>query len=132
MFFLKNSLIKYKRRNAIINRDEACIPPVSEKKSNVNPYKKAQNKMMNLFLFNGNKKINEMYKYGLILPKKLILLNTNIWRNRIKTVHINTRILFIAVVFKIHYFMLVKIFNYINIFQITHVVKKLNIYNPFY
>ena len=132
MFFLKNSLIKYKRRNAIINRDEACIPPVSEKKSNVNPYKKAQNKMMNLFLFNGNKKINEMYKYGLILPKKLILLNTNIWRNRIKTVQINTSILFIAIVFKIHYFMLIKIFNDINIFQITHVIKKLNIYSPFY
>ena len=132
MFFLKNSLIKYKRRNAIINRDEACIPPVSEKKSNVNPYKKAQNKMMNLFLFNGNKKINEMYKYGLILPKKLILLNTNIWRNRIKTVQINTRILFIAIVFKIHYFMLIKIFNDINIFQITHVIKKLNIYSSFY
>ena len=124
--------MKYKRRNATTRREEACIPPVSEKKSTINPYKKAQNKMMNLFLFNGNKKINEMYKYGLILPKKLILLNTNIWRNRIKTVHINTRILFIAVVFKIHYFMLVKIFYYINIFQITHVVKKLNIYNPFY
>ena len=124
--------MKYKRRYAIINRDEACIPPVSEKKSNVNPYKKAQNKMMNLFLFKGNKKINVMYKYGLILPEKLILLNTNIWRNRIKTVQINTRILFIAIVFKIHYFMLIKIFNYINIFQITHVIKKLNIYNPFY
>ena len=124
--------MKYKRRNAIINRDEACIPPVSEKKSSINPYRKAQNKMMNLFLFNGNKKINEMYKYGLILPKKLILLNTNIWRNRIKTVQINTRILFIAIVFKIHYFMLIKIFNDINIFQITHVIKKLNIYSPFY
>ena len=132
MFFLKNSLMKYKRRNAIINRDEACIPPVSEKKSNVNPYRKAQNKMMNLFLFKGNKKINVMYKYGLILPEKLILLNTNIWRNRIKTVQINTRILFIAIVFKIHYFMLIKIFNHINIFQITHVIKKLNIYNSFY
>ena len=124
--------MKYKRRNATTRREEACIPPVSEKKSTINPYKKAQNKMMNLFLFKGNKKINVMYKYGLILPEKLILLNTNIWRNRIKTVQINTRILFIAVVFKIHYFMLVKIFNYINIFQITHVVKKLNIYNPFY
>ena len=132
MFFLKNSLIKYKRRNAIINRDEACIPPVSEKKSTINPYRKAQNKMMNLFLFKGNKKINVMYKYGLILPEKLMLLNTNIWRNRIKTVQINTRILFIAVVFKVHYFMLIEIFNYINIFQITHVIKKLNIYNPFY
>ena len=29
--------MKYKRRNAIINRDEACIPPVSEKKSTINP-----------------------------------------------------------------------------------------------
>ena len=124
--------MKYKRRNATTRREEACIPPVSEKKSTINPYKKAQNKMMNLFLFNGNKKINEMYKYGLILPKKLILLNTNIWRNRIKTVQINTRILFIAIVFKIHYFMLIKIFNDINIFQITHVIKKLNIYSPFY
>ena len=88
--------------------------------------------MTNLFLFKGNKKINVMYKYGLILPKKLMLLNTNIWRNRIKTVQINTRNLFIAIVFKIHYFMLIKIFNYINIFQITHVIKKLNIDNPFY
>ena len=76
--------MKYKRRNAIINRDEACIPPVSEKKSTINPYRKAQNKMMNLFLFKGNKKINVMYKYGLILPEKLMLFNTNIWRNRIK------------------------------------------------
>lgn len=124
--------MKYKRRNATTRREEACIPPVSEKKSTINPYKKAQNKMMNLFLFKGNKKINMMYKYGLILPEKLMLLNTNIWRNRIKTVQINTRILFIAVVFKVHYFMLIKIFNYINIFQITHIIKKLNIYNPFY
>ena len=124
--------MKYKRRKATTRREEACIPPVSEKKSTINPYKKAQNKMMNLFLFKGNKKINMMYKYGLILPEKLMLLNTNIWRNRIKTVQINTRILFIAVVFKVHYFMLIEIFNYINIFQITHVIKKLNIYNPFY
>ena len=124
--------MKYKRRNATTRREEACIPPVSEKKSTINPYKKAQNKMMNLFLFKGNKKINMMYKYGLILPEKLMLLNTNIWRNRIKTVQINTRILFIAVVFKVHYFMLIKIFNYINIFQINHIIKKLNIYNPFY
>ena len=124
--------MKYKRRNATTRREEACIPPVSEKKSTINPYKKAQNKMMNLFLFKGNKKINMMYKYGLILPEKLMLLNTNIWRNRIKTVQINTRILFIAVVFKVHYFILIKIFNYINIFQITHIIKKLNIYNPFY
>ncbi len=124
--------MKYKRRNATTRREEACIPPVSEKKSTINPYKKAQNKMMNLFLFKGNKKINMMYKYGLILPEKLMLLNTNIWRNRIKIVQINTSILFIAVVFKVHYFMLIKIFNYINIFQITHIIKKLNIYNPFY
>ena len=101
MFFLKNSLIKYKRRNAIINRDEACIPPVSEKKSNVNPYKKAQNKMMNLFLFNGNKKINEMYKYGLILPKKLILLNMKLFQNIVLLMQQNVMLYFRSMISKV-------------------------------
>ena len=47
-------------------------------------------------------------------------------------IHKKTRILFIAGFFKIHKLLFVKIFNNINIFQVTHIIKEFNIYDSFY
>ena len=131
LFFLKKSLIKYKRKKDTNKSEAAWIPPVSEKKSKVKPYKKAANKKRNRFLFNGNKNIKEMYRYGLMCWEKFMLFNTNIWRKRMIIIHKKTRILFIVGFFKIHKLLFVKIFNNINIFQATHIIKELNIYNSF-
>jgi hypothetical protein len=52
------------------------MPPESKKKSTDKPIKKVVIRKGNLFFFKGKKKTKEMYKYGFMYPKKLILLNT--------------------------------------------------------
>lgn len=75
------------------------MPPVSEKKSMVSPYKKARSKKANLFLLKGKINTNVMYKYGLMYPEKLMLLKTNICKNKRTIDHKKTATLLICIVY---------------------------------
>tara|TARA_B110001454_G_C12665135_1_gene411236 strand:+ start:903 stop:1124 length:222 start_codon:yes stop_codon:yes gene_type:complete len=62
------------------NVENAWIPPESEKKSTKRPNIKLKKRKENLFFFKGYKKTNDIYRYGLICPKKLMLFRTKTCR----------------------------------------------------
>jgi hypothetical protein len=65
------------RRKVTKTVANACIPPVFEKISIVNPRPKASKSVAHRGILTGRTRINKMYKYGFIYPKNWILFSTS-------------------------------------------------------